>query len=467
MGIWQTLRRGLAAMIGPYGDQMEKLPTRPPIKEEVTAVRVRDTWSSYPSYKLTPEKLAAIWREADVGDIARQAELAAEIEEKEPEIASLLQTRKLAITKLSWHVQPASDSAEDTQIAAHVTKNLSDLKMRGVFFDLLDAIYKGFAIQWVHWALVDGKAWVTGLEWMPQHRCTFQPLNNLPDAPAVKMPRLLTEREPIRGEVVKDFTVLYHTSRARSGLVHRGGLWRPLSWYALFKNYTIKDWLTFLDRFGIPIPVGKYLAGAGDEDKKVLREAVQNFAAGMGVVISESTLIEILEGKSVTANSSLYKEAATFFDAAFAKVILGQTATTQGTPGMLGNEKERGEVREDIRDADAADLAETLTDQLVWAMVGFNWGFDKMLPQFSFIIDQPEDLEKTGKVDSILVNDLGLALPASYAYQKYGRPQPVGDEALLRPRQAPGLVPEDTATFAALTVKKKVPIGSRLVPLHE
>ncbi len=35
-------------------------------------VRVRDTWTSYPSSGLTPERLASILRDADAGDILRQ-----------------------------------------------------------------------------------------------------------------------------------------------------------------------------------------------------------------------------------------------------------------------------------------------------------------------------------------------------------------------------------------------------------
>ncbi len=49
--------------------------------------------SSYPSQGLTPERLAAIFREADAGDVRRQAELFEEMEEKDAHLGSVLQTR--------------------------------------------------------------------------------------------------------------------------------------------------------------------------------------------------------------------------------------------------------------------------------------------------------------------------------------------------------------------------------------
>lgn len=55
-----------------------------PDTREIAVATVRDKYSSYPSNGLTPERLARILKEADQGDIYRQAELFEEIEEKRP-----------------------------------------------------------------------------------------------------------------------------------------------------------------------------------------------------------------------------------------------------------------------------------------------------------------------------------------------------------------------------------------------
>ena len=48
---------------------------RRPETREVAAAQVTDKYSEYPSDGLTPVRLAEIFKEADAGDVLRQAEL--------------------------------------------------------------------------------------------------------------------------------------------------------------------------------------------------------------------------------------------------------------------------------------------------------------------------------------------------------------------------------------------------------
>jgi len=80
-----------------------------PEKREILVASVRDKYSSYPSRGLTPQRLATIFREADGGNITRQAELFNEMEEKSTHIFSVFQTRKLAVVKNEMEILPASD----------------------------------------------------------------------------------------------------------------------------------------------------------------------------------------------------------------------------------------------------------------------------------------------------------------------------------------------------------------------
>lgn len=80
-----------------------------PILEEIAVQTVRDRYASYPSQGLTPERLARIFKEADQGDVSRQAELFEEMEEKDLHLTGILQSRKLAVTGLEWDILPASE----------------------------------------------------------------------------------------------------------------------------------------------------------------------------------------------------------------------------------------------------------------------------------------------------------------------------------------------------------------------
>ena len=72
------------------GRPVETSAARRPDVRELAVVQVRDRWSGYPSNGLTPERLARIFREADHGDMLRQAELF----EEPPRIANGMLTLK-------------------------------------------------------------------------------------------------------------------------------------------------------------------------------------------------------------------------------------------------------------------------------------------------------------------------------------------------------------------------------------
>jgi len=448
-------------LFDPYGRPIESPPKRP-LTDMIGTVRVRDQWSSYPSVRLTPEKLAGIFREADSGDILRQAELFEEMEEKDPMLGSKLQTRRLAVQSIEMEILPASDSAEDKEIAEAYRENHDELDVDEPTLHLLDAIGKGVGAVEINWDMQDGQTWINGFEWLPQKRFTYTELSAGWDTPLPKLPRLLTDAEPIRGVDIPLFKVVYHRYLGRSGFAQRAGLLRGLAYYYLFKNYDIKDWIIFLEKYAQPMRVGKYQPGAGDDDKRVLKEALQGLGTDASAMISDTTVIEILEAKMAQTSGDLYQKAAEYFDKVYTMAVLGQTATTEGTPGKLGNESARERVRDDLLRADARALAKTWRQQVVWPWVGFNRGWDKKIPKVHFPIEEPEDLVELAATHKSLV-DMGAPIPLSYVQKKYGIPERVGDEPILTPPAQP----QPVNPFAALQLKKKVPIGSRLVDLDE
>lgn len=449
-------------LVDAYGREIQRFPTKPDL-EMLAIVRVRDQWSSYPSSKLTPEKLASILREADAGDILLQSELAEEMEEKDPDLSSVLHTRKLAVQGLEYEVIPASDAAEDQHIADFVRKNLQDIDLDEPILDLLDAIFKGFAASWINWNLSEGQVWATGLEWIPQKRFTFLHSASNGTAALPHLPNLLTEDEPIQGVEVKSYNLLFHRYKARSGFIQRGGLVRPVSYYYLFKNYAWKDWLIFLEKYGQPTRIGKYSATASANDIAVLKHAVQNLGADAAAIISDTSLIELLEAKSSGASSDLYDKFVDRINKSYEKAVLGQTATTEGTPGKLGAEDAQSQVRHDLLSADAKALGKMFKSQLIWPMVGFNFGWDKMLPEFRFTVAEAEDLQALSLVHKILV-DMGVPIPLSFIQKTYNIPAPQKGEALLVAPQSQSLgIGQKTGNGFALKKKVTVPIGSRAV----
>lgn len=428
MRVVSALRALFAPLRLPDGRTLPT-PKRPAV-EHIITVRTQDLWGTYPSTGLTPTTLASILKEADAGAITRAMELAEEVEAKSPRILTGLQTRKRAVQRLDWTVTPASNSTQDVKIAEFVRKNFTDCGLRKPIYHLLDAIYKGFATLWIQWRIDAGQIWLGGLEWTPQTRWTYLPRTVSPSSPAPLTPRLLTEREPIWGEELADerrWNWLIHTDCTRSTVPQRAGLWRTLVWYWMFGVFSLKDWLVFLDRYGLPFKLGKYPSGLDPKEVDVLKAAVQA-ASDSGAVINDQVMLDIIETKG--AGTDMHERLARYCDEQITLAILGQVGTTQGTPGKLGNEEEQGEVRDELMQADAADLAETIQHQLVWPLVGWNFGWEIMLPRFEFVSHTPEDLTAKSATYKTLV-EIGVPITVRQAQEAFGIHPPEGDEAVL------------------------------------
>ena len=108
-------------------------PLKRPETREIATVSLRDRWSSYPSRGLTPKRLADIFREADQGELRRQAELFEEMEEKDTHLFSVMQTRRLAVLGLDYQVEADSESPEDAKIADFCREQLKNLRLKDLY----------------------------------------------------------------------------------------------------------------------------------------------------------------------------------------------------------------------------------------------------------------------------------------------------------------------------------------------
>ncbi|MHB8067453.1 MAG: phage portal protein family protein [Desulfobaccales bacterium] len=394
-------------------------PQAKPETRELAAVSLAERWSTYPSAGLTPERLAEIFRLADQGDICRQMELFEEMEEKDAHLASLLQTRKLAVLSLDYEVLPYAKNPEDEDIAGFVREVLQALPdVEGALLDLLDAIGKGFALAEIIWEVAGAQARAVELRWIPQKRVTF--VTDL-------KPRLLTPEAPWQGVEPPPWKVIYHRFKARSGHAPRAGVLRVVAWMYLLKNYALKDWAGFNEVFGMPLRLGKYDPTASAADREALIRAIRSLGSDAAGVISKSTEIEFVEAASRLSGTNPYQVLAEFCNREMSKAILGQTLTTDtaGATGTYSAARVHAEVRRDLVEADAQMLAVTLREQLLRPLVGFNFGWDRPCPWFRFKLTEEEDLKTLSEVYRNL-KEIGVPLRGDQVAERFGISLPPG-----------------------------------------
>ena len=238
-------------------------------------------------------------------------------------------------------------------------------------------------------------------------------------------------RQPMTAPL-EPFKFVLHFSKAKSGLPIRGGLARAAGWSYLFKNYVLKDWVTFAEVFGQPLRLGKYGAGATDSDKQALLSAVANIGTDAAAIVPDSMLIEFVEARQ-TGTAELYERFCEYLDRQVSKAVLGQTLTTEvpRNSGSRAAAQVHDAVRRDILAADARRLSETLTRDLVKPIVDLNCGPQPRYPRLDLILPNDQNDREFADVIAELV-DRGLRIGQNTVLDRLGLPTANSKEACSR-----------------------------------
>ncbi len=380
-----------------------------------TLAGIRTIWDRSVASGLTPVRLANLLRNAATGDHDDFLTLAEEIEERDLHYASELSKRKLAVSRLPITVESASDDARDKKLADEIRSLVRKSGFRLLLKDLLDGLGKGFSVVEIMWD--------RGARWQPREYRWRDPHFFQFDQVTRSEIRLRDEADSFNGLPLAPYKFIRHVPKIKSGIPIRGGIARLGAWAYMCKGYTIKDWMSFAEVFGMPLRLGKYGPGASDDDISILKRAVANLGSDAAAVFPESMLIELVEAGGKAGSAEFFERLAQYLDDQVSKAILGQTASSSGTPGKLGNEELQAEVRDDIRDDDAEQLAETINRDLVKPFIDLNFGAPDNYPRL--VIVQPDNEDVKALVDALdKLVPLGLKVEQSVVRDKLGLPDP-------------------------------------------
>jgi len=395
-----------------------------------TLTGVRQVFHSGVSRNLDPRRIAAILREADEGIPQRLMELAEEIEEKFPQYISVLGTRKRQVAQLPMTVVAAKNGSEiDKQIAEAVQEDLVDSGVIDrALFDMLDAVGKGYSLSEIIWD-------TSGPHFKPAKIEHVDPRFVRFDRATMRIPMLLGDSG--QDEVLTPFKYVWLELKAKSGIPVRGGIVRAAVWCWLFQNFSLKDWVQFVEIYGLPLRIGKYPIGASENDKKELLLAVAHLASDAAGIIPQNMLIEFKETANKGSSADLYERLCKYMDEAVSKMVLGQTGTTDATGASgLGSGTEHTQVREDIERADANALSAALNECLVKSYVMFNFGEQPRYPWLRIGRDDEADAQLMITAAEKLV-PLGFKIVQSDIRQAVGFTEPKDGDELFTPPAAP------------------------------
>ena len=360
--------------------------------------------------------------------------------------------RRLAVTKCEWQVDAGGDDPLSKAAADWMREQLQELEWDRITDGMLYARWYGHAVAECLYQpdLVEGKVTLADIRVRDRGRFAYANDNGPPFIWRKDLGRWW--RLPERKMWTLNTGADHDDSPYGLGLAHY------CYWPVFFKRSNIKFWLVFLEKFGMPTAVAKMPAGQYDnvQQRNKVRAALQAMASETGVILPEGTEFEFLDSqRSGTQDYNTMREA---MDNALAKVIIGQTASTQGTPGRLGNDELQGEVKNDLVKADADLVCNS-----------FNRGPARWLTEWNFpgakpprvwrMVDPPEDIGVIAERDSKLHN-MGYERTEDSFRETYG------EGWVKKAEKATGLTPQElmqgaAAEFAELGTIAAMRVGHR------
>ena len=376
---------------------------------------------------LTPARAARILRDADQGNLTAQAQLFDDMLDRDAHCRAEYDKRRSAPVALDWSIEPPTNaSAAEKAAAAYAEEVLRDTvdDLEDVILAMMDAPGYGYAGIELEWERV-GRDWVPNFHPRPQTWLTTDLLRR-----ELRLVDGTGDGAPLQ----PGGWILHTPAKTKTGYVGRAGLFRACLWLFLYKSYAVGDFAEFLETYGLPIILGKYMAGATPEEKASLLRAVAALGHDARAIMPEGMSLEI---QKVTGGGegSHHLAMVDWADRAQSKAILGQTTSSEAKATGMGSgiATLHGEVRHDILRSDARQVAGTLTRDLVYTLVALNRpGVDnyRRCPRWVFDLGESEDLAQYAEALPKLVG-VGFKIPRAWAHGKLRIPEPDAKEDVL------------------------------------
>lgn len=275
---------------------------------------------------------------------------------------AVLQKRKFALIGREWEVRPASESAADKKAAVFAEEQIRRINFDQVCLDLLDATLKGYAVTEVVWRR-DGTAII------PQALIGHDPRRFVFDSEW--RPRLLTREASLSGIELPERKFIVHRFGVKGNNPYGLGLGTRLFWPVLFKREGVAFWLTYLEKFASPTPVGKYPMGTLAVDQSKLLDTLVGMSQSGAVVVPIGTELSFME--AARAGQAGYETWCEYWDNQMSLCVFGANLGTnvQGSGSRAAADVHK-ETEDQIIDADGDLLSDTLRNSLLTWLVDYN-----------------------------------------------------------------------------------------------
>ena len=343
-------------------------------------------------------------------------------------IASVVQSRKSGVMALEWGIKKRNSSDFITNFITNIFAER--MEVRKIIDQMTSTPLWGYLPVEIYWTLrfdnMLDRMIITPykLEAKPPHWFDFDTYNRL---------RFLNKENNI-DEIVnmKRFLLLQHEASYNDP--YGTALLSKCFWAFTFKTGTIKLWVKFLEKYGMPWAVGTLPSNAPEGSKDTMLEDLDDLKQDAVAAIQTDTSITLVEGNKGSSTMT-YESLAHFCNAEISKAILSQTLTTeQGDTGSYAMSQTHLQVRKDVVDADAEMISEAM-NRLIRLILDYNFLDVTEAPEF--VMKEKEDVDMVQADRDVKLASSGqFKFTKKYWMDEYGFAE--DDIELIEQQTAPG-----------------------------
>jgi phage gp29-like protein len=391
-----------------------------------------DRGSYRPGYNLTPDRLWAALRTAELGAPAQQCDAFEDLLEVDGHARGQYLQRMRAVANRRLVLAPGGDQPASAEAAELLSEALTTTNVEDAIWHMMDAIFFGYSgteIAWRYSRELD--LVVPGWFILAEHRrFRFDDRNR---------PHLLTETNTYPGDELAAGRWIWAQQRAR--IAQRAGLMRTACWWSLFKRMQVRDWMVFAEKFGIPFVLGQYEERASPETRRALLAAIEMIGTEGQAILSDATKVAIESAMRGGDVGSLHPKIAEFCNAEISKVLVGATLTTEtGGPGSFALGKVHQTRSDALSYSDAFWIERLFQRAVCEPFVRFNPRLAGARAPELYIHVQPEMDPLTEQQVAAGLQAMGLKLSAEQLYRRFGYRRPATPDDELKP-PAPDIPP--------------------------
>lgn len=292
----------------------------------------------------------------------------------DPHLWSCIQSRKAGTINSEFILE----ISKEHEINDMIYNFLNRYKINNLISEILEAVYFGYQVFEIIWNKEKNYYMPVDISAKSIEKFAFTSEGKL----LLKNYNVFGSNSDFANQELPDYKFIAVRHQASFSNPYGTALLSKCYWSVTFKNAALRYWVNFMEKYGMPLLIGKYNRGCTQDETQQLADTLANMSEDTVIVSPSDIDISFHEARR-TSSVELYSKMIEHANSEISKAILSQTLSTEVKGASLAASKSHLEVREDVLQSDRK-LVESSINEIIEMIFDLN-KIDKVyMPIFKF-----------------------------------------------------------------------------------